>query len=149
MSSGYCPIDSNTGFIELVGPIQQQDLQSITVDSYPLSVSFSPRKTAPTLIGNRIDESTDNTCTYRGQKFTLVDVQICDITNRGFILPGNTERPVAELLLSFSSNTQSSDIKNLSGVLICFPIYDSGFVSHDAYIKQLIDPDIPSCKYSK
>jgi len=63
----YCPPDVNTGFIQLVGPIQQADLNNITVKSYPLSISFAPRTTVPTLMGNRIDESTENTCTYRGK----------------------------------------------------------------------------------
>ena len=91
----YCPSDVNTGFIELVGPIQQQDLTNISIKSYPLSISFAPRTTIPSLIGNRIDESTENTCTFKGQRFSLVDVQICSITNKGYILPGNTSRPVA------------------------------------------------------
>jgi hypothetical protein len=81
----FCPSDVNTGFIQLVGPIQQQDLNTITVKSYPLSISFAPRTTVPTLLGNRIDESTENTCTYRGQRFSLVDVQL--VSSVRFIIP--------------------------------------------------------------
>jgi hypothetical protein len=143
----YCPTDVNTGFIQLVGPIQQQDLNNIIVKSYPLSLSIAPRTTIPTLIGNRIDESTENTCTYKGKRFNLIDVQICSVTNKGYILPGNTNQPVAELILSFATSG-SSDLANLSGILLCIPIYDSGNPNHNEYLKQLIDPNIPSCNYT-
>jgi hypothetical protein len=144
----YCPPDVNTGFIELVGPIQQPDLTDITVKSYPLSISFAPRTTVPTLIGNRIDESTENTLTYKGKRFSLVDVQICSVTNKGYILPGQTKPPVAELILSFSANNSANDLSELSGTLLCIPIYDFGNPSHSEYLNQLIDPIFPNCKYT-
>lgn len=144
----FCPSDVNTGFIELVGPILQNDLNSITVNSYPLSISFAPRTTPPTLIGNRLDESTENTCTYKGKRFSLVDVQICSVTNKGYILPGITNQPVAELILSFSANNSASDLSTLSGILMCIPIYDSGNESYSDYLNQIIDPNVPTCKYT-
>jgi hypothetical protein len=144
----YCPSDVNTGFIELVGPIQQADLNNITVKSYPLSISFAPRTTIPTLVGNRIDESTENTCTYKGKRFTLVDVQICSVTNKGYILPGQTARPVAELIISLSANNRVGDLADLSGILLCLPIYDSGNLQYSEYINQLLEAFIPSCKYT-
>ncbi len=144
----FCPSDVNTGFIQLVGPIQQQDLNTITVKSYPLSVSFAPRTTIPSLIGNRIDESTENTCTYRGQRFSLVDIQICSTVSKGYILPGKLSEPVAELVLSFSANTAAQELSMLSGILMCVPIYDSGTPSHADYLNQLIDPNVPSCNYT-
>jgi len=144
----YCPSDVNTGFIELVGPIQQADLTSITIKSYPLSISFAPRTTVPSLIGNRIDESTENTCTFKGQRFSLVDVQICSVTNKGYRLPGSTTPPAAELIISFSANKAAQDLSALSGILMCVPIYDSGNQNHAEYLNQLIDPSIPSCQYT-
>jgi hypothetical protein len=144
----FCPSDVNTGFIQLVGPIQQQDLNTITVKSYPLSISFAPRTTPPTLIGNRIDESTENTCTYRGQRFSLVDVQICAPVSKGYTLPGQINEPVAELMLSFSANKAAEDLSSLSGIVMCVPIYDSGAPRHADYLNQLIDPDVPSCSYT-
>lgn len=144
----FCPSDVNTGFIQLVGPIQQHDLNTITVKSYPLSISFAPRTTPPSLIGNRIDESTENTCTYRGQRFSLVDVQICAPVTKGYTLPGQTNEHVAELMLSFSSNKGVEDLSTLSGILMCVPIFDSGAPRHADYLNQLIDPDVPSCSYT-
>lgn len=144
----YCPPDVNTGFVQLIGPIQQQDLKSITIKSYPLSISFAPRTTIPTLVGNRIDESTENTCTYKGQRFSLVDVQICSITNKGYQLPGQTNEPVAELMISFSANSTANNLSELSGIIMCVPIYDSGSPDHADYLNQIIDPSIPSCNYT-
>ena len=138
-----CPSDVNTGFINLVGLISQQDLNTITVNSYPLSLAFKPKTTIPSLLGNRIDESTENTCTYRGQKFSLVDVQICSIVSKGYTLPGKTSQPVAELVLSFSAN---KDASALSGILLCIPIYDSGTPNHGEYLNQLVDS---SCKHTR
>ena len=139
----FCPSDVNTGFIEIVGPIQQQDLNNITVRSYPLSLSFKPRTTIPSLLGNKIDESTgiENTCTYRGKRFNLADVQICSIVSKGYILPGKISQPVAELILSFSANNPNTDYTSISGILLCVPIYDSGTPSHNKYLDRIIDPD--------
>ena len=142
-----CPPDVNSGFIQLVGPILQQDLNSITVKSYPLSIAFAPRTTRPTLIGNRIDESTENTCTYKGNRFTLVDTQICSVMNKGYQLAGNKNEPQAELILSFSANSAASSLSQLSGILLCIPIY-AGEPSHDEYLNQVIMGEPPSCKYT-
>jgi len=141
-----CPSDVNTGFIELRGLISQQDLNTITVKSYPLSLAFKPKTTIPSLLGNRIDESTENTCTYRGQKFSLVDVQICNIVSKGYTLPGKTSQPVAELVLSFSANKGGNDSSALSGILLCILIYDSGTPDHGEYLNQLVDS---SCKHTR
>ena len=145
-----CPSDVNTGFIQLSGPILQTDLNSITVKSYPLYTSFAPRTTVPSLIGNRIDETTttDNTCTYKGKKFNLLDVQICSVMHKGYVLPGQTTTPVAELILTYSPNSSASDRNDLSGILLCVPIYDSGTPHHDEYMNQLIDPSMSSCNYT-
>jgi hypothetical protein len=144
-----CPSDVNTGFIQLSGPIQQIDLNSITVKSYPLYISFAPRTTVPSLIGNRIDETTttDNTCTYKGKKFNLLDVQICSVMHKGYVLPGQTTTPVAELIMTYSPNSSPNDLNDLSGILICVPIYDSGTPHHDEYMSQLIDPSMSTCNY--
>ena len=141
----FCPSNVNSGFIELVGNIDNTDLNTITVNSDPLiSISFKARTTIPTLIENRIDEPTgmENTCTYLKQTFSLVDVQICNIVNKGFKLPGITADPVAELVLSFSINKIDTNTSvPLSGILLCLPIYDSGTPSHNQYLDRIINSE--------
>ena len=140
----YCPSDVNTGFIEIVGPIQPLTLNNITLDSYPLSISFAPRTTPPSIVaGNKIDESTDNTCTYRGNKYTLTpSVQICSPTNKGYYLTGSIHTPVAELIIPFVRNKTGDSA--LSGILLCVPIYERAYAEHDAYIQQLLNSDNPA-----
>ena len=137
----FCPSDVNTGLIQLVGPISSPDLTTITVQRAPLMISFGPRSTAPSLIGNRIDESTQNTCTYNHSKFTLADVQIVSPVHTGYNLPGNTDTPQAELILSFTPNSAPSSLLNLSGLLMCLPIYVSNSASHDSYLDMVIQND--------
>jgi len=144
----FCPLDVTTGLVQLVGPISTMDLKNITVNTYPLTISFAPRTTIPTLIGNRMDESTENTCTYKGKRYNLVDVQICSVAHKGFLLPGDSKPPVAELIMTFVPNSQPDDLQSLSGILLCVPIYDSGTPDHAEYLTQLIEQTIPSCKYT-
>jgi hypothetical protein len=141
-----------SGFIQLTGPILQQDANQIINKSYPLSISFSPRSTPPTLQGNKIIDATDittNTCIYKGNTYTMRDVQICSVMNKGYILPGQSGEPVAELIISYSPNETSNSLNNLSGILLCVPIYDSGVPNHNEYLTRLIDPDMPLCNYTK
>jgi hypothetical protein len=136
----YCPSDVNTGIVELVGPLLPQYLNSITINSFPLSISFSPRTTPVSIIGNRIDESTDNVCTYRGSKYSLNGGgQICNTLHSGYILPGQTTTPVAELVFSFVGNNNQ-----ISGILLCFPIYEDSAPNHDAYLQQIINNENPA-----
>ena len=151
-----CPPDRNRGLVQLIGgTISTSDIMNppngpngsgIRVDTYPFSISFSPRTTFPSLMGNTIDESNRNTCTYRANRFTMVDVQITSVAHKGYRFPGQTEEPVAELVLTYHANTSAS---GLAGILMCVPIYDSGSSSHDAYLNQLIDDSLAACNYTK
>ncbi len=143
-----CPHDINTGIIELVGPINITELKTIENRSNPFTISFAPRTTIPSLIGNRIEETSDNTVTIKGDRYSLVDVQICAPLHKGYTFSFMNETPVAELVLSFSPKSIPSSLQQLSGVLLSIPIYDTGFPSHNQYLSQLINADAPSCKYT-
>lgn len=144
----FCPSGVNSGLIEIVGPIQQTDLQHITIPHAPLSISFAPRSTPPTLSGTHINESapTDNICRHKGTKYVLSNIQLTKPMHKGFTLPGMTTEPMAELILSFHSNTavEPNELASYSGVLMCLPIYGSGNPSHDDYLVQLLNHSDPS-----
>ena len=144
----WCPLDANNGFIELTGPITNDDIKSITVKNYPLSIAFTKRAIVPTMYKNIIDEKTagasNNTCTYQGVKYTLVDVQICKVMNKGYVLPGMNKEAAAELIITF----KSTNTTETPGILLCMPIYNSGISRHADYIKQLISTNTPNCKYT-
>jgi len=142
---------SLTGFVQLQGPITTTQLDNIKDNNYPFLISFAPRSTIPTLVGNRIDESTGVTgvtsITYKVNTFTLVDVQICPLIHTGYALPGNTDPPpVSELILSFNlsnSSTISNSPSSPKAILVCIPIYNSGTPSHSNYLTQLVNTNSP------
>jgi len=142
----FCPSGVNAGLIEIVGPIQQTDLKHISVSRAPLSVSFAPRSTVPTLSGSRIIESapTDNICRYRGKKYVLSDIRLNKPMHKGFTLPGLSTEPMAELILAFNSTSGSTDLSEYAGILLCLPIYGSSDMSHGSYLTQFIDKIDPS-----
>ena len=143
-----CPSDGNTGFIVLNGPISATDLKhtsngkngdGIRVNSYPLTIAFAPQTTVPpkpTTGNNRIeiDNIQNNTCTYKSDNYVLMDVQFTKVMHTGFKLPGQTTEPSAELILSYSSQSSTSDV---TGILLCVPIYQSSQTSRDLYLTQL------------
>lgn len=145
----FCPSGVNSGLIEIVGPIQQTDLQHITVSKAPLSIKFAPRSTAPTLTGSYIIESapTDISCRYKGTKYELSNIQVTSSMHKGFVLPGMTVEPMAELIVSFHSTSSTKDLNNMSGILLCLPIYGSSESSHAEYLTQFLhitDPSNPA-----
>lgn len=143
-----CPSDSNTGFVTLVGPIQTSDLNRISVSKSELSILFGPKSIPPTIVnGNRIDDSTGNSITYMGNTFLLSDIQICSVIHNTYRLPGQTQSPVAEMILSFYASKSPIYGTELSGILLCIPIYNSGNPSHNEYLDQLIDPNSIACNY--
>lgn len=139
-----CPDGVNTGFIQLNGPISQTDLNGITHPN-PINIAFGPRSTIPNIFGNRIDETTYNTCTYFGNTYTLEYVKICSVMNTGYIIPGITEVPEAELIISFKISS-NKNLTKTTNILLCVPIYNSTYLSHDKYITQILDNS--SCKPS-
>ena len=64
--------------------------------------------------------------------------------NKGFILP-NMNIPVAELILTYYN--KSNTLTNISTVLICVPIYNTGNPINHEYIVQLIDSTLKICDY--
>jgi len=141
----FCPSDVSTGLVQIVGPIQQTDLNSITVADVPISISFG--SSIPSMDGNHIhvdSSTTQTTCRYKGKLFTLMDIQICSSVHKGYRLPGMTDEPIAEMILSFSPPSTPSDRAEYSGILMCFPIYGSGPNHHDSYLMYAISPQATS-----
>ncbi len=145
-----CPPDANTGFVTLVGPIQSTDLNAISVSKNPLTFSFGAKTTPPTLVnGNKIDEPSGNSITYLNKSYLLADIQICKVIHDTFRLPGQTQTPVAELILSFYASVAPPTYSlELSGIVLCVPIYNSGNPSHNEYLDQLVDPSSIACNYT-
>lgn len=132
----------NSGFIEITGPLLQTYIDKVSQDRYPVTINIAPRTTVPDIIRNRIDESTGTTTStcrdLNGNTFTLNDIQICSVTNKGY---SQNKPPVAELIATFLANSTNSKT-NTMGVLLCVYIYDSGNESNADYINQILEtPD--------
>lgn len=146
---------SNTlsGFVQLtLGSTQLSTtvLRPIANNSYPVTISFGPRTLVPEFQGNKILDSTaENTCTYKGNVYELVDVQMCSVMNRGYQYVGDTAQPVSELIITFKPKGSSvAGLTVMDGILLCLPIYDTGTPDYNDYLTQLIDPDMPACNYT-
>jgi hypothetical protein len=51
-----------------------------------------------------------------------------------------TDEPIAEMILSFAPSSAPSNCREMSGILMCFPIYASGPNHHDEYLTYAISP---------
>jgi hypothetical protein len=146
-----CPSDTNNGFVQIIDVITQSNLNSIigNKDRRPFTMSLKPTNTIPSLIGNKIvvAEPTENTFTLQGNRFSLVDIQICEVLHKGYQLPGQTEQPVGELILTCRGNSLPDN--PYAAMIISFPIYTSNTQNHGEYITQLLDKSLPSCKFEK
>ena len=128
-------ISESHGIINLSGAISQIKLNELTVNGYhPINTAFGELKTVPTIVGNKINDPSSNSCTYNGNTYTLVEIQICKSLHEGYKLPNMNDTPSAEMVLSFSGNNN-----NFAGILLCFPIYNTGVSDHDAYLNQIIN----------
>ena len=133
-----CPIDVITGFIQLQGPIPQTTLNSQKqIGPHPLQLIVGPRTTSPLISGKQINDNASNSCSFitnTAEKYGLIDIQICELLHKGYILPGMTGTPTAELILSFSG-------PNNVIILMCLPLFNIGRSENDAYLNQVIDSE--------
>lgn len=143
-----CPSDRNNGFVQITDAITQSVMDTISVTEAPFRISFAPSGTIPKLVGNRIQEDnpTGTTCMFGGNRFSLVDIQICSVLHKGYLLPTQKDRPQAELILTFRRDGNAAD-NAYAGMLLCFPLYRSSRSDHAEYLLQILKDSIPSCKY--
>jgi len=139
-----CPLDATTGFQIVKGNFDQLIIDSIAVKQAPFILSFAPRQSPPSLINHRVDESTDNIILMKGNKYRLMDVQICSPTHReGIKGPTAFQMPQLDLVLTlFCSNPSFSTAPKV--LLVIFPIYESNQESRAGYLRQLIHTEEPA-----
>jgi len=128
----YCPADATSGFIQLTGPITQTKLNQISQKRHPFRTSFTPRTTPATLAQFHISDNANNTCIVNHVTYTVIDIQICKPVHTGYLLPGTTESPSAEMIVSCTAANE------VSGMLLCVPIYNTGSARNNQYLSQVI-----------
>jgi hypothetical protein len=138
----FCPSNVSTGLVQILGPISQTDLSPKKTAKEPIYMLFG--SSVPSIEdGNHIhvdSSATQTSCRHSGKTFTLMDIQLCRSVHTGYRLPGMTDEPIAEMILSFKTNTPPLNCREMSAVLMCFPIYASGPNHHDEYLMYARSP---------
>jgi hypothetical protein len=142
----FCPIDVQTGFIQLSGPITQDTLTSIQVNSSPFTASFAPRQNKPRIQNSFIEDGTNNTILYNSVRYQLDNlIQICKPTHSGYALPGATATrpPEMELILTYTNLNAGGSYP--TGILVILPIYVSEYSvsNHANYLLQFLSDSYP------
>ena len=143
-----CPSRSNKGFIKLPTG-KPGSIQEVTIN--PITTSFGPLSSQLSLYQNNIIDQSSNSCQYRGHRYDLKDIQICNVIHTGYqLLESIKETPIAELLLSFSISSNVNDPNAPSTILMCMLIYNTGTPRHDAYLTQLISDysSLAACNFT-
>ena len=143
----FCPLDAQTGFIQLSGPIDQDLLTRIQAVSTPFTASFSPRQNKPLLQGTIIDDGTNNTILYNSIRYQLASyVQICKPSHAGYILPGMSAARVPEMELVLTYTNMSAGGSYPTGILVIVPIYsaESGSSQRGNYLRQFLGDAYPT-----
>jgi hypothetical protein len=144
----FCPLDSQTGFIQLTGPISQELVTQIQANSAPFTASFSPRQNKPRLDAQAsfIEEGTNNTIVYNSIRYQLANVvQICKPTHTGYTLPG-VNRPQAEMELVLTFVNMQAGGSYPTGILVIVPIYAGELATSQRadYIRQFLGDAYPT-----
>ena len=144
-----CPIGNHSGLITLTGGIAPRDLTQTTpsVNELPVeTLTFPVRSTPPTRSGTFIDEVNpeQNICKVDGNKGELNRIQICKETHTGYQLPGNKQKPLAELIFSFYVTKRSAGSGVIHGILLCLPIYEAipSQQNHHEYLTALMNGSV-------
>jgi hypothetical protein len=138
-----CPLDATTGFLQITGPITPSQLKPIEVNTAPLTFQFAPRAVPPTLVGNVIEENSQNTLLYKSIRYELADVQITSPTHQGYnSIASFLGPPHFEVNLTFFSN--QAPVTYPSILLLVVPVYTAQEQYHTGYFRQLLDTDVPA-----
>ena len=143
-----CPSRSNKGFIKLPDG-KSGSIQEVSIN--PITTSFGPLSSQLSLYQNSIIDQISNSCQYRGHRYDLKDIQICNVIHSGYQLLENIkETPIAELVLSFSISSNENDPNAPSTILMCMLVYNSGTPRHDAYLTQLVSDysSLAACNFT-
>lgn len=141
-SEQVCSQSYLKGFLHIAGNLT---LQSITNEENitPFTASFAPRKIAPTLIQNTIDETNQNSILYNAYRYQLVPGgTLFSIPTHNGLVPqsiGGTSE--LELIITFSTS-QAVPVSEPKVIILVVPIFSSSSeASHAAYVRQFIDHD--------
>ena len=132
------------GFVNLAGgPPTTTTLSNITVKGIPLTVSFAPRTTPPSLLGNLIQGEGTDTLQYKGTTYTLQNAQFNAPTHTGYVPTQSTI--VCELSLTFYNPQVVGTYPSV--ILLIVPIMTGNSDVRMTYIQNILNPttDLSDC----
>jgi hypothetical protein len=164
-----CPPNSLNGFINLTTVPTSSDLQNIAINTYPFIHQFAPTRGTPLHIyegTHQISEDlgSSNTILYKGNSYTLNNVQICSpgTSSTAYDIYGIQKPSNASLIFTFLNTTAygnalqafhnavngSTAIPTISALPLCIllvvPIYGGTESPNSGYLTQLVDSSINS-----
>jgi len=107
------------------------------VNAYPFTISFGPSTVVPTFNKNMITDTQSDTLLYRGNRYQLINIQICQPTHINYT--NQNKSLIAEIALTYTNTTVATTYPSV--ILAILPIYESGLPDHNAYLQQFIDGD--------
>ena len=130
-----CPVDAIRTFFQLARVPTITEQNNLAVNAYPFTISFGPSTVVPTFNKNMITDTQSDTLLYRGNRYQLINIQICQPTHTNYIKQNKTL--VAEVALTYTNTTLATTYPSV--ILAILPIYEGGLPDHNAYLQQFID----------
>ena len=130
-----CPVDAIRTFFKLARVPTMSERDSLAVNAYPFTISFGPSTVVPTFNKNMITDTQADTLLYRGNRYQLINIQICQPTHTKYTDPNKSL--IAEIALTYTNTTVATTYPSV--ILAIFPIYESGLPDHNAFLQQFID----------
>ena len=130
-----CPADALRTFLQLSRAPTNTERDGISANTYPYTISFGPSTVIPTFNKNMITDTQNDTLLYRGNRYQLINIQICQPTHIGYIFPKKTL--VAEIVLTYNNFILTDNYPAV--ILSIVPIYEGAVPDHGTYLQQFID----------
>jgi len=130
-----CPVDAIRTFLKLARVPTISERDSLAVNAYPFTINFGPSTVVPTFNKNMITDTQSDTLLYRGNRYQLINLQICQPTHMNYTNQNKTL--VAEVALTYTNTTLATTYPSV--ILAIFPLYEGGLPDHNTYLQQFID----------
>ena len=128
-----CPADSLRTFLKVARVPTETERNNLAVNAYPFTISFGPSTVIPTFNKNMITDTQNDTLLYRGTRYQLSSIQICQPTH-----PNYTNNALAaDIALTYINKSVSDTYPSV--ILAIFPIYEGSVPDHSTYLQQFVD----------
>ena len=128
-----CSVDSLKTFLKLARVPTDTERDKLAINAYPFTISFGPSTVIPTFNKNMITDTQTDTLLYRGNRYQLINIQICQSTH-----PNYTNKPTTgDIALTYTNSGVGDTYPSV--ILAIFPIYQGSVPDHNTYLQQFIE----------